>query len=158
MNIDNPTRNEPYEPGSVRSAPSSKSYVGSESADSSTSGLISSLVTDVGELMRGEMRLARAEMNSSINGIKTGLVSLGTGVAVLLAGVLTLIAFLVLGVADWFDLQLWLGALIIGAIATIAGVLMIKGGSSKMSVDSLIPSRTEQALRKDTQTIKEHVS
>lgn len=123
--------------------------------ETSTTGLLSSLATDIGELLRGEMRLARAEVTEAIDGAKTGAFGIGVGVAVLLAGVLTLIAFLVLGIADWFDLQLWAGALIVGLITTLIGALMVKGGSSKLSAQSLAPTRTQKSLQKDKQLIKE---
>ncbi|NND91653.1 MAG: phage holin family protein, partial [Granulosicoccus sp.] len=59
---------------------------GADSA-SSTTGLISSLATDIGELMRSELQLARAEISESIDSAKAGLISMCMGAAVLLAGV-----------------------------------------------------------------------
>ena len=131
---------------------------GARTEDRSTSGLLSTLAGDVSDLMRGELHLARAEIKQSIGDVKKGLVSMGAGIAVLLAGVLTLIAFVVLGLADWLEWSLWLSALVVGLIATVAGGLMLKAGGSTLSADSLAPDRTLSSLEKDRKLVEKKLS
>ena len=63
--------------------------------DTSTSTLLSNLATDMSELMRGEVYLARAELREAVKDAKKGALGIGIGTAVLTGGVLSLIAFLV---------------------------------------------------------------
>lgn len=125
--------------------------------DRSTTGLLSTLANDVSDLMRGEMHLARAEIKQSVDGIKAGIVSMGAGVAVLLAGILSLISFLILGLADWFEMSLWLAALLVGLIATVVGGLMVKAGGDKLSADALVPNRTLSSMEKDKHLVEKKI-
>ncbi len=121
-------------------------------------GLLSSLATDLTELLRGEVLLAKAELRESVNDAKKGAMGLGIGTALVTAGTLTLIAFVVLGTAELFGIELWIAALIVGLVATGAGALLLKSSADKFSTDNLTPTRLQSSLEKDKNTIQEKFS
>lgn len=123
--------------------------------DESVTGLVSSLATDISELMRGEMHLARAEISGSVNDAKQGAISLAVGAIVLLTGLPILLAALAFGVSGLTGIPLWVSFLIVGLVVSIIGAIMVKTASSKLSADNLAPSRTAASLRKDGELIKE---
>ena len=126
--------------------------------DTSTSTLLSNLATDMSELMRGEVYLARAELREAVKDAKKGALGIGIGTAVLTGGVLSLIAFLVLALADGLNLELWLAALIVGVIATLSGLLLLKSGANKLSAENLAPQRLMASFKKDKQHVRKTLS
>lgn len=123
--------------------------------DQSTTGLLSKLASDVGELMRGEMHLARAEVAESVNDVKKGAASLVSGGVVLLAGSIILLAALSLGIARLFDVAPAIGMLIVGGVVTIVGAILLKTAMSKLSAGNLAPTRTQASLQKDKRLVEE---
>ena len=123
--------------------------------DASVTGLVSRLATDISELMRGEMHLARAELKGSVNDAKKGVISLAVGAIVLLTGLPILLASIAFAISGLTGIPLWVSFLIVGLIVSIVGAVMLKGASSKLSADNLAPSRTAASLGKDGELIKE---
>lgn len=129
-----------------------------EENEQSATGLLSTLASDVSELMRGEMHLARAEMSQAVNDAKAGVASLVTGGVVLLAGLILLLGAISLALAAFTDLAPWSATLIVGLVVTVIGAIMLKGGTSKLSAENLAPSRTQASLEKDKNLIERKVS
>lgn len=117
--------------------------------------LLRQLTGDVTSLFSKEVSLARAEMREAVHDVKTGLMSLTSGSVVLLAGLIVLLMSAVYGLAT--VLALWLSALIVGGVVTIAGLLMVKSGRSKLSAGSLAPRRTAHAIKEDRDTVRDAV-
>lgn len=123
----------------------------------SSTGLLSKLATDVGDLMRTEAALARSEINGSITGMKAGVTALVSGAVVLLPGVLMVLASVALMMTTFLNLSLWLSTLITGAVVSVIGLIMLKGGQKKLSANDLALSRTQRSLGKDQSMIEEKI-
>ena len=118
----------------------------------STPGLLRRLVSDVSTLFAQELALLKAETTESIADLKAATVSIATGGAVAFMGVFFLLLAAVYGLSNVVDP--WLAALIVGGVVTLIGVIMLVTGSKKLEPRAVAPSRTADALRKDTQMIK----
>jgi len=130
----------------------------STDADKSTTGLLSTLSDDVGGLIRSELKLAKSEMKESVSDVKAGAVSLTVGTAILVPGVTLLIASIVMMVEAFTGLAMWSSTLLVGAIVTIIGALLLTSANSKLSVDNIVPSRTQSALEKDANLVERTLS
>jgi hypothetical protein len=115
-------------------------------------GLLRRLVDDLSILMRKELALARAEISQSIDEAKTGLAGAAIGGAVLYAGLLTLLAAVVLLLAE--VMPAWGAALLVGAIAAIAGFAMVKSAQKKLRPSNLKPEYTQESLRRDKEVLQ----
>jgi len=122
----------------------------------SAGDLLRQLVADVSTLFRKELALVASEVGQSVDEAKHGLQSMITGGAVLYAGVLFLLAAITLFIANF--LAVWLSALIVGAIVTLIGAIMVSAGKKRMSTHTLTPERTIASLRKDVDAVGRQVS
>ncbi len=125
--------------------------------DTGVTGLFTKLMADTSDLVRGEVHLARAEVRESVNEAKKGLISLVAGAVVLLAGLPLLMFALVYGITALTGLALGLSFLIVGLVFSAIGALMLKSASSKLSAETLAPSRTAASLSKDRRMVEEQV-
>jgi hypothetical protein len=114
--------------------------------------IMQDVVRDVGEVVRGEVRLARAEMSEKARQAgKAGGFFGGAAVCGLMA-VAAMVAAAIAGLA--LVMPLWLAALIMGVLlACIAGA-MFAGGRAKMKEIQPVPERTVQTIKDDVQWAK----
>lgn len=134
----------------------SESHLRSVNSEASVATLIRQLADDATSMFTHEIQLAKTEMSENLNSAKKGAASTATGALVLYAGVLTLLASAVFGLATVVDL--WLSALIVGAVVTIIGFFMLGAGKKKMSSASLKPDHTINSVKQDKNTAKGAVS
>jgi hypothetical protein len=118
----------------------------------STPSLLRRLVTDVSTLFAQELSLLKAETIESIGDLKAAMVGIAMGGAVAFMGVFFLLLAAVYGLSNVVDP--WLAALIVGAVVTLIGVIMLATGSRKLDPGAVAPRRTAESLRKDTQMVK----
>lgn len=119
----------------------------------STGQLVTQLSTELSDLVRGEMALAKAEVTQSAKqaGLGAGLFG-GAGV-VALYGVGALVAAAILALALVVDA--WLAALIVAvALFVVAGIIALVG---KKQVSAATPpvEKTTASLKADVETLKE---
>ena len=128
--------------------------------DRSLGALISELAQDTTTLVQQEVALAKAEMSEKASQVGRGISTLAIGGVVLLAGLLALIDFAIYGLAELLpeDLSPWLGALIVGAILSVIGYVMLQNGRKEIKSTTLTPNRTAASLQRDKEMVKEHVS
>lgn len=117
----------------------------------SVTTLLRTLAGDAGTLARKELALARSEITAAVSDVKTGIISTATGGAVLYAGLLFLLLAATFGLAT--VMQAWLAALIVGAVVTIIGGILLMTGKKKMQAENFRPDRTAESLRKDREMI-----
>ncbi len=117
----------------------------------SVTTLLRDLAHDTAELTRKEVALARGEISNAISELKTASVSMAAGGGVLYAGLLFLLGAATLGLATVMDL--WLSALIVGAVVTLIGFIMIKSGQRHFHPEQFRPDRTANAMRKDREAM-----
>ncbi len=118
--------------------------------------LLKDLLHESGALVRGEVQLLRTEMSEKLAQVQRGVVSTLGGAAVLFAGVLSLLAAAVFGLGE--IMPLWASALLVGAVVTIAGAVMVVAGKKKLEAENLKPERIIQEAKAETQFLKEKLS
>lgn len=123
--------------------------VGQEPDGRSFGALLLELTKETTALVRGEVALARTEIEEKVAQAERGIISMASGGAVLFAGILTLIACAVLALSlAW---PAWVSALVVGLVVTAIGVVLVLTGRKKMSKERLSLHRTMSSLR-DTKT------
>ncbi|WP_148861245.1 phage holin family protein [Marinobacter fonticola] len=115
-------------------------------------GLIKHLADDVALLLRKELALAASEVSTSVNDTKKGMAGLVSGSVVLNSGFIFLLAAATLGLAE--VMQAWLAALIVGAVATVIGLIMVQAGKKKFQASSFRPDHTLEEMHKDRATVR----
>jgi hypothetical protein len=116
--------------------------------------LVGNLAADLQDLVRGELRLARAEFGRNVATVMTGAISLGAGAVLALAGLTVLLQGGALLASHY--VPLWGAFAAVGGGALIIGALIAFLGSNALSLKTMSPDRTSASLRKDIGVIKEH--
>jgi predicted phage tail protein len=128
-----------------------------DKSDKSLPALFSDLTHDMVDLVRQELALARAEVSQKISTAQSALTSVAIGAAIALAGLFIILQAVVNVVAMMLpvDLAPWLAPLLVGVVIAIIGYAMIKGGSSKLQAENMVPQRTIDSLRRDKAVVEE---
>ncbi|HEX6260945.1 MAG TPA: phage holin family protein [Woeseiaceae bacterium] len=115
--------------------------------DESVPGLVRKLASDLSTLFSQELALAKAEMTAAVKDVRGGVSSMAIGGGVLYAGLLFLLGGVMLLLGYWVELPI--AALIVGAVVTIIGAILLNSGKKRMEADSLKPERTIDSVKKD---------
>jgi hypothetical protein len=124
--------------------------------DRSLADLTRDLAANAGDLIRNEMRLARAEAVESVKGMGGGVVRVALGVA--LAGSALTLALFGLAYVLGEVMPMWGAALIGAAVGGIGAYALVKSGLDAISVDRISLPRTAQQVARDLRTLKEKVT
>jgi hypothetical protein len=116
--------------------------------------LVGSLIADVQALVRGEFRLARAELNQKFDHLVLAAIWLAGGAFVSFAGLVVALE----GGAAALALVLpqWAASAIVGVVILIVGAVIARSGLAMLSLKTLAPDRTAANLQKDARVVKEH--
>ena len=109
------------------------------------------LAGQVGDLLRNEVRLARAEALDGVKQMGGGIVRAALGVA--LAGSALTLGFFALAYALGQAIPLWAGALIAALIGAVIAFVLVKSGLKAASLDHLSMDRTAQQVARDLRTL-----
>jgi uncharacterized membrane protein YqjE len=109
--------------------------------------LLRRLSDDTSELVRQEMRLARAELRHTGAALARDGARLGVAAALAFTGVLALGAFAVLALGDLFN-NYWLAALLVGVVLLAAGAVLGKNAIGDAKRRAGLP-QTTGSLRED---------
>lgn len=142
------TMKQEHKTGSVAPGPDANR----EHSSHSISEMVRDLATDLSTLLRKEVALAKSEVGESVSEAKTAVGALATGAAVAMAGLVVLLMSAVYLLSNVVDP--WLAALIVGAVALLIGFMMVAAAKKKMSASSMVPDRTMDSMKKDTETAK----
>lgn len=124
------------------------SYMG----DRSAGDIVQSVMRDVGEVVRGEVRLARAEMTDKAKQAgKAGGMFGGAAVCGLL-GAAALVAAAIAGLANL--MPLWAAAGVVALVLLCIAAVMFLAGRSKLKEVSPVPERTVETLKEDVEWAK----
>lgn len=117
--------------------------------------LLGGIANDIQELVRGEVRLARSEMDQKLNRVLMAAIWLVGGALVAFAGLVVILQ----GVAAILALVLptWVASLIVGVLIVAIGGLLARSGLAMLSIKTLIPTRTVSSLQKDARVVKENI-
>lgn len=113
------------------------------------------LAGDVQDLVRGELALARAELDHKLHALIGGAISLVGGALVAFAGLVVLLEGGAAVLAKW--LPAWAALVIVGLVIVIVGGLIARAGLAALSLKNLTPDRTAANLKKDGRALKEHL-
>jgi hypothetical protein len=119
----------------------------------SLTSLVSGIVTDVQQLVRQEINLARTEVKQEWDKAKTAAGALMAG-AVLLAVGGVLLCFLLVYLIHYFGVPLWGCFGIVGGVLALCGLVLAGVGYSQASRVNVIPPQTAQTLKENVQWIK----
>ncbi len=114
--------------------------------------LLSDLWADTQTLVRQELKLASAEVESKIEQTKSDVMKAAMGAGAVYAGVLALVAALVLFVAKF--VAPWVSALIVGVAVLGLGYALLRS-AKEVGARSLKPERSMSQLREDVRTMRE---
>ena len=116
--------------------------------------LLGNVATDIQDLVRGEVRLARAELDQKLDRVIMAAIWLLGGALVAFAGLVVVLeggaAALALVVPQW------LASAIVGLVIVVVGALFARSGLAMLSLKTLTPDRTLSSLQKDARVVKEH--
>jgi hypothetical protein len=116
--------------------------------------LVGGLAGDIQDLVRGEIALARSELDQKLQRVILAAIWLVGGALVGFAGLVVVLQ----GVAAALALVIptWAAALIVGAVIVVVGALFARSGLGMLSLRTLTPDRTAASLQKDARMVREH--
>ncbi len=117
--------------------------------------LLGNVAADIQDLVRGEVRLARSELDQKLDRVIMAAIWLLGGALVAFAGLVVILQ----GVAAALALVLptWAASMIVGVLIVAVGALLARSGLSMLSLKTLTPNRMASSLQKDVDIVKEHI-
>lgn len=119
----------------------------------SISELTMDLATQAGDLIRNEIRLARAEAMDGIKHMGGGVVRAALGVA--FAGAAVSLGLFALAYALGEAMPMWAAALMGAIIGAAIAYVLIKSGLKAASIDGIALPKTAEQVSRDIRFIKE---
>jgi uncharacterized sodium:solute symporter family permease YidK len=117
--------------------------------------IIADVAQDAQDLIRGELALARIELDRKLSRVVTAAIWLVGGMVVGFAG---LVILLLAGAAALaIVLPVWAALLIIGAVIIAVGGLLTYTGIKMLSLEGLKPERLTRNVSRDAQVVREHI-
>jgi uncharacterized membrane protein YqjE len=116
--------------------------------------LIGTLTTDIQDLVRGEIKLARAELDEKLNRVLMAAIWLIGGALVAFAGLVVVLQGIAAALA--LVLPTWAASMLIGVAIIVIGAVFARSGLAMLSLKTLTPDRTAANLQKDARVVKEH--
>jgi uncharacterized membrane protein YqjE len=123
-----------------------------EDADRSLSSVLSDIVGNVQQIVRAEVRLAKAEVREEAGKAKRGVMLLGAGVVgFMFAGGFLLLAAVYALATVW---PAWAAALVVAVGAAAVGGMIVTAGVSNLKSISLAPPRTVSTIQENIEWAK----
>jgi hypothetical protein len=129
---------------------------GTDLSDVPTSELVHRMSTQLSDLVRRELQLAREELTAKGKRAGAGAGLAGAGGVVALFGVGALVAAAVAGLAT--VLSVWLSALIVGVVLLlVAGILALTGRGRLRQAGSPVPQEAVRGVQHDVSAVRNAV-
>ena len=116
----------------------------------SMSEVVKDIISNVQDMVRSEMRLAKAELREegARSAAAAKLIGIGAGLALLSAG------FVLVSIAQLLALVMpaWLATLLVGTILGIAGMTMLSKGRAQFTVPK--PNKTIENVKENVEWMK----
>jgi len=117
--------------------------------------LFGSLTSDLTTLVRKEIELARTETMEKVTGVTRNIVMMVAGGLVAYAGLIALIMAAIFLLNK--SLSLWVSALIVGIVVIIIGAILLSIGRSSLNNMTVVPEKTVESMKENTEWAKEQV-
>jgi len=141
-------------PGSTAAVPTGRATRVDTGSEPTTAALLSQLSQQSTDLIRGELRLAQAELIEKIKHAGKGGGLFGGAGVVALYGAGALVATAILALA--LVLPAWLAALVVAVVLlAVAGVLALLGKKEVAQGTPVAPEQTIDNLKRDVAAVKE---
>src|ERR1700747_1243224 len=111
--------------------------------------IIGDLFSQLTTLLRMETQLARAEMSENMTGLARGLGLVIGGAVLLIPALVILLQAGVAALTAAYGLASYWSALIVGGGVLILGIILLLVGTSRLKLESIMPSRTVHQLQQD---------
>ena len=121
--------------------------------DRSLGELFSDLSQQTAELIRQEMRLAKAELSDKLSDVGKHVAMIAAAAVFGVAALLTLTAGIVLLMVE-LGVEPWLAAAITAALMGLTAFLLAQSGIAALRKKSLAPVETMHSLKETTQWLK----
>jgi hypothetical protein len=118
--------------------------------------LVGDVANDARDLVRGEVALARAEMEQKADRAIAGLVSLFGAMMLAFAGLIIVLMAAAQGLAR--VMPDWAASLIVGVVVLVIGASMAVIARKALSPSGMVPGRTMRNVGADAHTMKEHAT
>lgn len=126
--------------------------------ETSVSTLVSGIVSDVQDLARKEIALARQEIKEDLNEAKDAAVKLGISGGVLAVGGLFLLVTLALGLADLLDWPAWAGFGVVGLVFAVVGFFLFSSAQKQAKELKPMPEKTIETMKENVEWIKDRTT
>lgn len=125
-------------------------------SDRSTGALLSDALHQLTGLVRGEVALAKAEVEESVRAAGMGIALIVAAVVIALSALNVLSAALVSGLVELGLAPVWAAVAVAALLCAVAAVFALLGARS-LKPSRLMPRKTVANIRRDAATIKEIV-
>ncbi|MDQ3045512.1 MAG: phage holin family protein [Chloroflexota bacterium] len=113
----------------------------------SLGGMLSEVIANLRDLLRGEVRLAKAELKENVTQAGKGIGYLAAGAFMGLVGFIFLMLAVTYILNQW--VQMWIAAGIVGVTLAAAAVVLAMSGKKRLSGANLKPEQTIDTLKED---------
>ena len=117
--------------------------------------LFGDLASEVSELVRKEVALAKLEVAQKAKYVGRNIGYLVVGGAVAYAAMLTIIAGIVMVLAK--VMPHWGAALLVGAVVAVVGGLLVSKALSALQETDMTPEQTVETLKEDAAWVKQQI-
>lgn len=124
----------------------------------SIGGLLSGILTDIRELVREELALARIEMREQANRARLSIAILAAAAVALALGGFFLLIALANAIADGLEWPVWAGYLVVALVLAIAGAIGLTAGRQRLRNVRPLPQETVATLKENSQWIAKRLS
>ena len=118
--------------------------------------LVGEVADDARDLVRGEIALARAEVDQKVERVITGVISLVGAMLLAYAGLIIVLIAAAQAVAR--SVPDWAASLIIGSVVLVIGMVMALIARKALAPSAMLPKRTIRNVQADARVAKESVS
>jgi hypothetical protein len=132
----------------------------SPAADSrSLREVVSDIIEDMRMLVRGELALARTEIDEKLNRLMIAGASVLGGIVLAFAALNILLAALVAAIDKaGLGIPTWLAAVIVAAVVALIGFILVRSGASALNLKGLVPDRTAANVQADARVVRNQLS
>ena len=118
--------------------------------------LVWGVADDARDLVRGEVALARAEVEGKVDRLTAGVISLFGAMMLAYAGLVVVLIAAAQALAR--VVPDWAASLIVGAIILLIGAVLAGTARKALSPSGMVPERTMRNVEADARVIKENAT